>query len=179
MHALANIALRAANDAAEALAHASERLDRITIIDNNPDSFVTSLDENADKTIRYHIQKAFPTHSINSRISGFKKGVEKSTVWLIDPLVGGQNLAVGYPAYGVSVACQINGVVNHAVFVIPGLREEIVASRGKGAQHGQLGAPQLVDLRRQLSAHGREVQAEVEVEPGARKVALFRLIIRS
>ena len=107
MHALANIALRAANDAAEALAHASERLDRITIIDNNPDSFVTSLDENADKTIRYHIEKAFPTHSINSRISGFKKGVEKSTVWLIDPLVGGQNLAVGYPAYGVSVACRI------------------------------------------------------------------------
>lgn len=134
MHALANIGLRAANDAAEALAHASERLDRVTIINNNPDSFVTSLDENADKTVRYHIEKAFPSHSINSRVSGFKQGTDKSTVWLIDPLVGGQNLAVGYPAYGVSVACEINGVVNHAVFVTPGLREEIVASRGKGAQ---------------------------------------------
>jgi len=134
MHALANIALRAANDAGEALAHASERLDRITIINNNPDSFLTSLDENADKTVRYHIEKAFPSHSINSRVSGIKKGVEKSTVWLIDALVGGQNLAVGYPAYGVSVAVEINGVVTHAVFVTPGLREEIVASRGKGAQ---------------------------------------------
>lgn len=134
MHALANIALRAANDAAEALAHSSDRLDRISIINSSPDSFTTSLDENSDKTIRYHIEKAFPSHGINSRFSGIKAGEDKSTVWLIDPLVGGQNLAVGYPAYGVSVACEINGVVSHAVFVTPGLREEIVASRGKGAQ---------------------------------------------
>ncbi|MFK7863585.1 MAG: inositol monophosphatase [Pseudohongiellaceae bacterium] len=134
MHALANIALRAANDAAEALAHSSDRLDRISILNSNPDDFTTSLDENADKTIRYHIEKAFPSHSINSRFSGIKEGEDKSTVWLIDPLVGGQNLAVGYPAYGVAVACEINGIVSHAVFVTPGLREEVVASRGKGAQ---------------------------------------------
>lgn len=134
MHALANIALRAANDAGEALAHSSERLDRVAIIDSNPDSFVTSLDESADKTIRYHIEKAFPGHSIHSRISGLKQGEDKSTVWLIDPLIGGQNLSAGYPAYGVSVACEVDGIVSHAVMVCPSLREEIVASRGKGAQ---------------------------------------------
>ncbi len=134
MHALVNIALRAANDAGEALAHSSERLDKVSVLDSNPDNFVTSLDENANRTILYHLDKAFPTHSIQSRVSGLKQGTDKSTTWLVDPLIGGQNLARGYPAYGVSIACEINGVLSHSVIVCPALREEITASRGKGAQ---------------------------------------------
>ncbi len=134
MHALVNIALRAANDAGEALAHSSERLDKVSVLDSNPDNFVTSLDENANRTILYHLDKAFPTHSIRSRVSGLKQGTDKSTTWLVDPLIGGQNLSRGYPAYGVSIACEINGVVSHSVVVCPALREEITASRGKGAQ---------------------------------------------
>jgi len=134
MHALVNIALRAANDAGEALAHSSERLDRVSVLDSNPDNFVTSLDENANKTILYHLDKAFPSHSIRSRVSGLKQGTDKSTTWLVDPLIGGQNLSRGHPAYGVSIACEINGVVSHGVVVCPALREEVSASRGKGAQ---------------------------------------------
>ncbi|MFT4861092.1 MAG: myo-inositol-1(or 4)-monophosphatase [Pseudohongiellaceae bacterium] len=134
MHALVNIALRAANDAGEALAHSSERLDKVSVLDSNPDNFVTSLDENANRTILYHLDKAFPTHSIRSRVSGFKQGTDKTTTWLVDPLIGGQNLSRGYPAYGVSIACEINGVISHSVVVCPALREEISASRGKGAQ---------------------------------------------
>ena len=40
MHPMINIALKAARDAAEAIAHSSDRLDRIKVINDEPDSFV-------------------------------------------------------------------------------------------------------------------------------------------
>ena len=134
MHPMINIALRAARDASEALAHSSDRLDRVDIISHDEDNFVTSMDHNADKTILYHLQKAYPEHCYDSRVSGLHDGKQSDTVWLIDPLLGSQNFATGYPQFAVSIACQINGVINHAVVVNPLLREEFTASRGTGAQ---------------------------------------------
>ena len=49
MHPLLNIALQAARDAAEAIAHSSDRLDRIKIINDDPDNFLTSMDLEAEK----------------------------------------------------------------------------------------------------------------------------------
>lgn len=134
MHALVNIALQAAVDAAEAIAHSSDRLDRIKIINDDPANFLTSMDLEAEKTILYHLEKAYPEHSFHSRASGLKEGENKSTVWLIDPLIGNRNFATGYTQFGVSLACQIDGVVQHAVIVCPLLREEFIATRGGGAR---------------------------------------------
>ena len=134
MHALVNIALRAARDAAEAIAHASDRLDRVRVIDDSPDNFLTSMDQDADKTILYHLEKTYPTATIHSRVSGLKEGDDSKPKWLVDPLIGNRNFASGYTQFGVSVACQLEGVVKHAVVVCPLLREEFTASRGTGAQ---------------------------------------------
>jgi myo-inositol-1(or 4)-monophosphatase len=134
MHPLVNIALQAARDAAEALAHSSERLDRIKIINDEPSTFLTSMDLEAEKTILYNIEKSYPDHSFHSRASGFQEGKNKETVWLIDPLLGNRNFATGYTQFGVSLACQIEGVVQHAVIICPMLREEFIASRGAGAR---------------------------------------------
>ena len=60
MHPLLNIALQAARDAAEAIAHSSDRLDRIKIINDDPAHFLTSMDLEAEKTIFYHLEKASP-----------------------------------------------------------------------------------------------------------------------
>lgn len=133
MHPLVNIALRAARDAAEAIAHGSDRLDRIKLIDTQPDSFLTSMDLDADKTILYHLEKAYPGHSINSRVSGKKSGEDGDTVWIIDPLLGNRNFAEGYPQFAVSIAIQSGGILKHAVIIHPLLGEEFVASRGQGA----------------------------------------------
>ena len=134
MHPLLNIALQAARDAAEAIAHSSDRLDRIKIINDDPTHFLTSMDLEAEKTIFYHLEKAYPEHSFHSRASGLKKGENKDAVWLIDPLLGNRNFATGYTQFGVSLACQIDGVVQHAILVCPLLREEFIATRGKGAR---------------------------------------------
>lgn len=134
MHPLLNIALQAARDAAEAIAHSSDRLDRIKIINDDPDNFLTSMDLEAEKTIIYHLEKAHPEHSFHSRASGLREGENKNTVWLIDPLVGNRNFATGYTQFGVSLACQIEGTVQHAIFLCPLLREEFIATRGAGAR---------------------------------------------
>jgi len=134
MHALLNIALRAARDAAEALAHSSDRLDRVKIIDASADTFLTSADRTADKTVLYHLQKAHPQHSIRSRVSGFIEGGNKDVVWLVDPLLGNKNFSIGYTQFAVSVACQVDGVVKHAAIVCPLSHDEFTASRGGGAQ---------------------------------------------
>lgn len=134
MHPLLNIALQAAIDAAEAIAHSSDRLDRIKIINDDPENFLTSMDLEAEKTIFYHLEKAYPEHSFHSRASGLREGKNKDTVWLIDPLLGNRNFATGYTQFGVSIACQIEGVVQHALIVCPLLNEEFVATRGAGAR---------------------------------------------
>ena len=134
MHALVNIALRAARDAASAIAHSSDRLDRVEILNRDAGSFMTSMDVDADKTLLYHLRKAYPNHSIRSRVSGDHPGEEPGTVWLLDPLVGNQNFAVGYAQFGVSIACQVNGKLEHAVIINPITEEEFIASRGNGAQ---------------------------------------------
>lgn len=133
MHPIITIALRAAHDAAEAIAHSSDRLDRVKILDESESGFLTSMDKDSEKTILYHLKKAYPEHSYHSRVSGLIEGEDKNTVWLIDPLVGNWNFSRGYCQFAVSIACQIEGKVQHAVVVNSIQNEEYVASRGKGA----------------------------------------------
>lgn len=134
MHPMINIALKAARDAAEAIAHSSDRLDRIKVINDEPDSFLTSMDLDSDKTLQYHLLKAYPDHSIDSRATGLRAGARKDIVWLIDPLIGNRNFARGYTQFAVSLACKVDGVIQHAAVICPMTNEEFVASRGGGAQ---------------------------------------------
>jgi len=134
MHPMINIALKAARDAAEAIAHSSDRLDRIKVINDEPDSFLTSMDLDSDKTLQYHLLKSYPDHSIDSRATGLRAGARKDIVWLIDPLIGNRNFARGYTQFAVSLACKVDGVIQHAAVICPMTNEEFVASRGGGAQ---------------------------------------------
>lgn len=152
MHPMINIALKAARDAAEAIAHSSDRLDRIKVIDDSPSSFLTSMDLDSDKTLQYHLLKAYPDHSIDSRATGLREGARKDVLWLLDPLIGNRNFARGYTQFAVSLACKIDGVIQHAAVVCPMTNEEFVASRGGGAQ---------------LNSRRLRVGRETELVPGA------------
>jgi myo-inositol-1(or 4)-monophosphatase len=134
MHAMVNIALRAARDAASAVGHSSDRLDRVDIVTDADGVFTTSMDEAADKTLLYHLGKTYPDHRILSRVSGESGGDDPDTLWLIDPLLGSRNFVTGYSQYAVSLACQIKGKLEHAVVVDPVSRDEFTTSRGSGAQ---------------------------------------------
>lgn len=134
MHAIVNIALKAARDAAEVLAHNVDRLDRIKVVEENGGQVITNMDLDSEKTILFHLQKAYPDYSVQSRVSGFVKRRDSNNVWIIDPLCGSANYRRGISHFCVSVALSTGGRVNHAVLVNPMQREEFTATRGAGAQ---------------------------------------------
>ena len=134
MEPMVSIALRAARKAGDLIVRASDELDRITPQAKGAADFVTEVDIAAEKEILYHLQKTYPDHGFLAEESGRTGNPEADTVWLIDPLIGNHNFARGYTQFAVSLACKIEGVIQHAAVVCPMTNEEFVASRGGGAQ---------------------------------------------
>ena len=93
MNPTLNVALKAARDAAEAIAHASDRIDRIKILNADPGNFLTSLDLEAEKTLKFHILKSFPEHSIKSRTSDSIEGKKESIIFPNNGLFSPTNVA--------------------------------------------------------------------------------------
>ena len=56
MHATVNIALKAARDAAEVLAHNANRLDRVKVIEQEGGQRITSLHADVEKSMLFHLQ---------------------------------------------------------------------------------------------------------------------------
>jgi myo-inositol-1(or 4)-monophosphatase len=134
MHPVINIALRAARSAAEQIIHVSDRLDRVSVIEDKNGTLVTSMDVDVERTLLYHLQKAYPDYSIDSRLSGFTAGADKDNTWLIDPIVSNRNFYKGYGAFCISLALKTAKGISHGVVVNPIANQEFTASRGDGAQ---------------------------------------------
>nr|WP_309244745.1 inositol monophosphatase family protein [Cohnella silvisoli] len=101
MHAAKELALTAARQAGQI---ARERFDRIEQI-NTKGSFgdvVTEVDHLIEELILYHIQNAFPSHQIHSEEIG-DNGKSSEWLWLIDPLDGTNNYAIGLPVFAISI----------------------------------------------------------------------------
>jgi myo-inositol-1(or 4)-monophosphatase len=82
---------------------------------------VTSLDRVAERLIIDRLRAHFPSHGIVSEESGVSHGCWVPLTWLIDPLDGSNNIAVGLPVAAIGLAlCRDNqpvvGVV-HEPFV--------------------------------------------------------------
>jgi len=134
MHPVINIALRAARSAAEQIIHTADRLDRINIIEDKNGQLITSMDVDVERTIVYHLKKAYPDFSIESRLSGLTAGADTDNVWLVDPLVSNRNFLRGYGSFCISVALKTSRGVTHGVVINPLGNQEFSASRGSAAQ---------------------------------------------
>lgn len=134
MHALLNIALRAAREAAKAISQAAARPDRTKVFEKGKNDFVTDIDQSVEKILIHHIGKAYPEHSFLCEESGLTEGTDKTTTWLIDPIDGTRNFINGFPHYCISMACVQQGRVQHALILDPVRGDEFCASRGTGAQ---------------------------------------------
>jgi myo-inositol-1(or 4)-monophosphatase len=134
MEPMINIALRAARKAGEFIVRASDELDRIDVRAKSANDFVSQVDLESEKTIIYHLNKAFPAHAVIGEESGRSGPEDAEYTWLIDPLDGTTNFLRGIPHYAISIACLHGKRIEHAVVLDPVRREEFTASRGKGAQ---------------------------------------------
>jgi myo-inositol-1(or 4)-monophosphatase len=133
MQPMLNIALRAARQAGEHIVRASDRLDTVVVTEKGTNDYVTEIDKTAEDIIISLLKKTYPDHGFLAEESGiYNSGSDYC--WIIDPLDGTTNFVRGIPHYAVSIACQYQGRLEHAVIYNPVTREEFTASRGRGAQ---------------------------------------------
>lgn len=132
VHALLNIAVRAARNAGEIIVRSMNRLESLQITSKGRNDFVTEIDQAAEREIIGHIRKHYPGHAFLAEESGASGG-DSETVWIIDPLDGTTNFLHGFPVFAVSIACQHRGRLEHAVVYDPMRQEIFTASRGQGA----------------------------------------------
>jgi myo-inositol-1(or 4)-monophosphatase len=131
VHALLNIAVRAARAAGEVIIRSLNRLESLTITSKGRNDFVSEVDHAAEAEIIKLIRKNYPNHAFLAEESG-RMG-DSDTVWIIDPLDGTTNFLHGFPIFAVSIACQIRGRLEHGVVYDPISQEIFSATRGAGA----------------------------------------------
>lgn len=97
----------------------------------SPRDFVTEVDRRTEERIREVLEKEAP----GSRVVGEELAPEMVTgglVWIVDPLDGTTNFLHRFPAYGVSIAAQLDGaLVAGVVHDVPrGLVHHAAAGHG-------------------------------------------------
>ena len=104
MHALLNIAVRAARRAGEVIVRNLNRLESLTVTSKGRNDFVSEVDTQAEAEIIAIIRKHYPNHAFLAEESGATG--DNETVWIIDPLDGTTNFLHEFPVFAVSIACQ-------------------------------------------------------------------------
>ncbi|MCM1515975.1 MAG: inositol monophosphatase [Paraprevotella sp.] len=98
----------------------------------NDSDVVTIADKKAEESIFDFIRQHFPLHGIISEESG-RHHDEREWRWVIDPLDGTTNFAMGLPAFCVSIALEHNKETVLGVVYAPYLGECFYAVKGAGA----------------------------------------------
>ena len=177
MHALVNIAVRAARKAGETIVRSLNRLDSLEVTSKNRNDFVTDVDRTAEREIMEIIAKAYPSHAFLAEESGVTG--HDDTVWIIDPLDGTTNFLHGFPTFAVSIACQHKGRLEHAVIYDPMRLELFTATRGDGArlENRRIRVSKQRELEGSLVATGfpyREHEEHVDAYLAMLKVTMAR-----
>lgn len=101
---------------------------------SNSGDIVTQVDRHAENVARAHILSRRPHDSITGEEGGAQIG-SSNIEWVVDPLDGTTNYALGWPAYCVSIAAidTETGATLAGVVRSEGLGLEFFATRGGGA----------------------------------------------
>jgi myo-inositol-1(or 4)-monophosphatase len=132
MHPFVNTAVRAARRAGDIIVRGLTRYEgAIEATSKGLNDYVTEIDRNAEAEIIDILRKAYPHHAFLGEESGAQG--KSDTTWIIDPLDGTTNFIHGFPTFAVSIACQVENRIDHAVIWDPMRQELFTASRGAGA----------------------------------------------
>jgi myo-inositol-1(or 4)-monophosphatase len=100
-------------------------------------SVVTEVDLAVDRFIADAIQQRYPRDGIISEELRPVSPESKSAIWVVDPLDGTTNFALGLPFWGVSIARIKDGWPQAASLYFPTLNELYTAEVGLGAFYNQ------------------------------------------
>lgn len=93
---------------------------------------VTEADIASEEAIVSEIKRLCPEHTIWTEEQGKMAGDDEH-VWIVDPLDGTLNFALGHPYFSVSIAYEFRGIVEIALVYNPYTMDIYSACRGKGA----------------------------------------------
>lgn len=97
---------------------------------------VTELDVAADALICGRLRAAYPGHGVWAEESGCRDGTDPDWTWVVDPLDGTNNLAIGLTAYAVGIGLCERGAPRVAVIHDAVAGRTWSAVRGRGARVG-------------------------------------------
>ena len=131
VHPLAGLAWQAAHEAAAFLV--DERPDALVVESKStPTDAVTVMDRGAEQRIIERLLGARPDDGVLGEEGGERTGTS-GVRWIVDPLDGTVNYTYRIPAWGVSIAAEVDGAVQVGVVVTPSLRSASIGIRGAGA----------------------------------------------
>jgi len=131
MHPVLNVAVEAANAAANIMRRQMQHVEAIPFERKARHDYVSEVDRACEEEIVRQIRRYYPDHAFLGEEGGARG--EHEATWVIDPLDGTSNYMHGIPHFAVSIAQQVKGRTEHAV-VYDVMRDELfTASRGKGA----------------------------------------------
>ncbi|MDI4649307.1 inositol monophosphatase family protein [Cohnella hashimotonis] len=118
----------------QAGAIALERFDDIAELTDKDEhgDVVTEVDHMAEAVILAGIQAVFPDHAIHSEEAG-SLGGESDWLWLVDPLDGTNNFAIGLPVFTTSITLMYKREPVLGVIYEPITDRLFVSAAGEGA----------------------------------------------
>lgn len=130
------VAIAAAYEAGRYIRERFGSLIRIEEKDEHGD-VVTEVDHEAEAIILSKLRSVFPDHAIRSEEAG-DDGKQGKWQWLVDPLDGTNNFAVGLPLFGVSITLMRQSEPVLSVIYEPITDRLYTALAGEGARCNQL-----------------------------------------
>lgn len=97
---------------------------------------VTLADREAERVIREHLARHFPTHSVLGEELGEQAGTAGGDKyrWIIDPIDGTKSFICGVPLYGTLIGVEVAGRPAVGVVYMPALEEMVSAAVGLGCR---------------------------------------------
>lgn len=128
------VMIEAAQRAGAGIMEDRERLHLLEIHDKaGPADLVSEADLRAEATVRSILRSFRPDYGFLGEESGLEEGVDKSHVWVVDPLDGTTNFLTGSPLFAVNIALVRDGEAIAGVTYVPALQELFRAEQGSGA----------------------------------------------
>jgi myo-inositol-1(or 4)-monophosphatase len=100
---------------------------------SSPVDVVTAVDTASERLIADRLLGARPDDGLLGEEGGARTGTS-SVRWLVDPIDGTVNFLYGLPAYAVSIAAEVGGVVVAGAVLNVATGELFTATRGGGAR---------------------------------------------
>ena len=131
---LLDIAVDAADAAAKIIRERAREARSLPWQLKSHSDFVTDVDTAAERAIRDVIQRRLPTADVLGEELSPNVVAHQGVTFVVDPLDGTTNFLHGFPAYAVSIAAAVDGVVEAGVVLDVPNGARYTAIRGEGAQ---------------------------------------------